>query len=83
MDMVVGRCFVLQDVEERLYAGACICQITAFDAKEWVEWIYWKLLTFFRNGILERRNKFVHTKLIKFNDRPISNVKHIYLIDDT
>lgn len=37
MDMVVGRCFVLQDVEERLYAGACICQITAFDAKEWVE----------------------------------------------
>lgn len=42
-----------------------------------------KIAHFFRNGILERRNKFVRTKLTKFNDRPISNVKHIYLIDDT
>lgn len=38
---------------------------------------------FFQNGILERRNKLVRTKLTKFNDRPISNVKYIYLIDDT
>lgn len=42
-----------------------------------------KIAHFFRNGILERRNKFVRTKLTKFNDRPISNVKYIYLTDDT
>lgn len=42
-----------------------------------------KITRFFRNGILERHRKFVRTKLTKFNDRPISNVKYIYLIDDT